>query len=504
MRQNNRLEYNQTRKRDLALSLGDEMRRFLLLIAVLLTCTSGAIYAQTAKPDQTVVVTGRREASEASWTNKCIRYIPFTVPAGATKITIKISCDWGPNKSEGHTLDTGLFDPRGYGFSGPGFRGWAGGNSEDIVVTGDHATTGRFYVPGPLYPGEWNIVQRFLKSTKAGLNYKYTITCSFDGPTPPTTAVPVPKCDQGIIDPKAGWYPGEMHMHTIHSDGNKTLVQSIEQHEAQGYRFMVSTDHNTYTAHYDFADAARVHPEMLLIYGEEFTAAPGHANLVGMKPGSWVDFRLDVDDPRITDIIDTSHELGALFYINHPCSIKWRYPQERWTKADGIEVWNGGFGSDDAQAVLLWESQIKAGRHMAAVGGTDTHGGTPRTATFVYAPNLSSAAILQGMRKEHMFVSESPKGPMLLLASGTSLPGDTAKANKDGYLPVKIHVIGGKGKTLRLIWSSSEEKIAVDSDDFRLDRKLKIDTTQKHCYVRAELLNPDGNMSALTNAIYVN
>lgn len=481
------------------------MKRFLLLLAALLICAAGTAIAQTdVKPSETLVIQGRREASEASWTNKCIRYIPFRVPSGTTKITIKIGLDWGPNKNEGHTLDTGLFDVRGYGFGGPGFRGWAGGSSEEIVVTGDHATTGRFYVRGPLYPGKWNIVQRLLRSTKAGLNYKYTITFSFDGPKPPATAVPVPKCDQGIIKPTAGWYPGEMHMHTIHSDGNKTLVQSMEQHESQGYRFMVSTDHNTSTAHYDFADAAKLHPKTLLIYGEEFTSAPGHANLVGMRPGSWVDFRLGADDPRITDIIDTAHKLGAMFNINHPCSIKWRYPQERWTKADGIEVWNGGFGSDDAQAVLLWESQIKAGRHMAAVGGTDTHGGTPGVATFVYADNLSSAAILDGMRKEHIFVSENPKGPMLILTSGTALPGDTVRVDKDGNVPVEVHVTGGKGRTLRIIWSSSEEKIAVTSDDLKINRKLRMDTTQKQCYIRAELEKPGGGLAALTDAIYVN
>lgn len=480
------------------------MKRFLFLLAALLVCIAGAAVAQTsAKPSETLIIQGRREASEASWTNKCIRYLPFKVPAGVTKIDIKIDLDWGPNKSEAHTLDTGLFDTRGYGFGGPGFRGWAGGSSEEIVVTGDHATTGRFYVPGPLYPGEWNIVQRLLRSTKAGLNYKYTITFSFDGPKPPTKPVPVPKCDQGVIDPAPGWYPGEMHMHTIHSDGNKTLVQSIEQHEAQGYRFMVTTDHNTYTAHYDHADGAKVHPEMLLIYGEEFTGAPGHANLVGMKPGTWLDFRLDLDDPRISDIIDIAHKLGALFNLNHPCSIKWRYPMERCTKADGIEVWNGGFGSDDAQAVLLWESQIKAGRHMAAVGGTDTHGGTPSTTTFVYAKNLSSAAILDGMRKEHMFVSESPKGPMLIMASGAALPGDTVKVDKDGNVPIDIRVIRGKGKTLRLIWSGSEEKIGVTSDNVKFSRTLKMDPAQKHRFIRAELQKPGGGLAALTDAIYV-
>lgn len=480
------------------------MRRFQLLLTGFLFLVSAAALAQDQpKPDQTIVITGRREASEASWSNNRIRYIPFRVPAGATKITIKLTCDWGPNKDEKRTLDTGLFDPRGYGFGGPGFRGWQGGRGSDIVVTGDPATTGRFYVAGPIYPGAWYIVQRFLRSTKAGLNYTYTITFSFDGPAPPLAVRSVPKCDQGIIEPAPGWYPGDMHLHTIHSDGSKTLVQSVEQHESQGYRFMVSTDHNTCTAHYDFADAARQRPKTLLICGEEWTTASGHANVVGMRPGSWVDFRVDPGDGELPSVIETARKMGAMFVINHPCSIKWRYPEQQWAKADAIEVWNGGWGADDVQAVLLWESQIKTGRHIAAIGGSDSHGGMARTATFVYASNLSSGAILDGLRKEHVFVSESARGPMLILTSGTALPGDTVRVGKDGAVPVEVHVIGGKGMTLRLIWSSSEEKITVESDDAKLVRVLKMDPANKHGYIRAELLKPNGGMAALTDAIYI-
>lgn len=474
--------------------------RFLATTVVVL-CAS-ALFAQAPpRSDQVIVIQGRREASEASGKVGAIRYIPFTVPAGVTRISIKPTFDWGIDASQKHTVDTGLFDFHGYGFGSRGFRGWQGGNESEILITGDPATTSRFYIAGDIHPGTWNIVQRFLKSPAFGLNYKYTITLSFSGPAPPSETPAPPACDQGVLDAAPGWYPGDMHLHTIHSDGNKTLVESMVQHESQGYRFMVSTDHNTSRTHYDFAEAARAHPKTLLICGEEWTTAYGHANVVGMRPGSWFDFRVDAKDGKLPGVIDSVHQQGAMFVINHPCSIKWTFPDNEWTTADAIEVWNGGWGADDRQAVELWDKQLREGRHMAAIGGTDTHGGNAHTpVTWVYANNLSLAAITDGLHKEHVFVAESPKGPKLFLTSGTALPGDTVRVGKDGVVAIQARVVGGKGMTLCLIWSGSQEKIAVRSDDVTQARKLNV---LAGGYVRAELVKADGGMAALTNAIYV-
>ncbi len=477
------------------------LRSFAIAMALVFTT---ALFAQAApKPDQTIVIKGRREASEASWSYTAIRYIPFEVPQGTTKITIKMTFDWGSDEKAPRSVETGVFDARGYDFGGNGFRGWQWGRTDDIVITGQRATTSPTYSSGPLYAGTWHIAQRMTRCPSAGLNYTYNVTFSFDGPAPPAS-FPEPGANQGIIEPNAGWYPGDMHLHTIRSDGRKTLVESIEQHEAEGYRFMVCTDHCTNAHHFDFKDAVALNPKTLLICGEEWTTASGHANMVGCPPGFWLDFRVDLDDGKLPIAIDSAHRVGSLFVVNHPFSIKWKYPQEAWIKADAIEVWNGPFGNDDQQAIDLWAGLIKQGRRIGAVGGTDTHGGNVRSpATFVYARNLSVDAIMDGLKKQHAFVSETAKGPMLILSSGTALPGDTVAPDADGCVPVQLQVFSGKGKTLRLVWSEAEEKIEVSTEFFRIERRLKLSETAAHHYVRAELLKPDGKPCALTNAIYV-
>jgi len=63
---------------------------------------------------------------------------------------------------------------------------------------------------------------------------------------------------------------------------------------------------------------------------------------------------------------------------------------------------------------------------------------------------------MDGLKKQHAFVSETAKGPMLILSSGTALPGDTVAPDADGCVPVQLQVFSGKGKTLRLVWSEAE------------------------------------------------
>lgn len=478
------------------------MRSMVKLVAVvaLWIMSAGVAVAQTAAiPDRSIEISGHRDASEAAYNNKSIRYIPFEVPEGVSRLTIKMSFESGENKEDKPAVDSGLFDQRGYGFGSPGLRCWQGQNRADMVITGDAATTSRYCMPGTIESGTWNIIQRYLRSSKAGLDYKYTITFSF-GDAPVTA---VAGLQQGIIEPAAGWYPGDMHMHTVHSDGKKTLEESIEQHEVKGFRFMACTDHNTSAHHYRFTEAAAKHPRTLLISGQEWTTSTGHANAVGLQPGYCLDFRVDAGDGKLPAVIDIAHDMSSLFVINHPFSIKWRYPDAEWEKADAIEVWNGGWTPDDGLAVALWDSKLKQGRRIGAIAGSDTHGGFAANTTVVYARNLSWPAIMEGLRKQHAFLSESPKGPMLIISSDTALPGDTVPADSEGRVSVQVKAFSGRGKTLRLVWSGGEEKVEASSDYFMVDRVLKMGSASKGWYIRAELLKPDGNMSALTNAIYV-
>ncbi len=468
------------------------------------------LVSDTTTPDKVIVIEGRRGPEEAAVSASSLRYLPFDVPEGVTRITVKKEFDHGPDPNQRSTVDLGLFDPRGYGPGGPGFRGWQGGMPGDLVLTGDFATSEpAYYLPGPIPAGRWHLAQWFIKSTPGGLGYKYTITLSFNGPRPPAKMPDVPVYDPGVLNPRAGWYAGNLHAHTRHSDGTRPLEELAARNKAAGFHFLAVTDHNTTRHHYHFAEAAKAHPDHLLLFGDEFTSPFGHANIIGQKPGHWFDFRIDGGDGRLPAVLRDAHRQGAVFMINHPfatcTTCSWRYPEKEWKDADAIEVWNGAWTPEDRKAVDWWDGMLKAGRRIHALGGTDYHRGEDALvpAVLVHAPRLSKTAVMDSLRRGRAFLSERPDGPKLLLTTpgGRAFPGDTVRPHKDSVVPIEVRVTGGKGLALRLVWAASEISLPVETDDATL--RHAVPAASGSSYVRAELLRPNGSVVALTNPLYL-
>lgn len=449
------------------------------------------------------VIEGRREECEAEVSSRSILYLPFEVPEGVTQINIRKELGFGDSDRRG-TVDHGLFDPRGIGFGGPGYRGWQGGTSEDIVFTGDVSTSGSWFIPGPITPGTWHLAQWFLLSPPSGMDYKYTITLSFDGPTPPANTPDVPAYDPGIISPTPGWYPGQLHTHSLHSDGGHALNDLVAHCKSAGLSFLACTDHNNPRSHWHYAEAARENPDMLLIFGQEITSPGGHAGVLGTKPRFWFDFRIDAGDGQLPKLVEMAHGQGATFVVNHPyagcTTCEWQYPQNEWKDADAIEVWNGRWTPDDRMAVDLWDSMLRSGRKIAAVGGSDYHRGNDALipTIWAYTKNLSEAAVMAAIRSGRSFLSDGPK---VFLKSGNALPADTVTLAGDEMIDMNVQVIDGKGMALRLISSDSQVEFAINADDMIINHRFALDG--KRGYVRAELVRSHGSVAVITNPIYV-
>ncbi len=489
--------------------------------------------AGSVRAAQVIVIEGRREAREAAVSADSIRYLPFDVPPGVTRIHVKKEFDHGPDPNARNTVDLGLFDPRGYAFGGPGFRGWQGGMPDDLVLSGDMADS-PYYLAGPIPAGRWHLAQWFIKSTRAGLGYKYIITLSFDGAPPPARMPAVPRYQPGVLNPAPGWYAGNLHAHSRHSDGTRTLAEVVARNKAAGFHFLAATDHNTPRHHYEFAATAQQHPDHLLLFGDEFTSPFGHANIIGQRPGHWFDFRINGGDGRLPQIIAQAHRQGAIFMINHPftgcTTCLWRYPFAEAQSADAIEVWNGTWNEDDRLAVEWWDRLLKQGRRIHALGGSDYHRGDDplMPATWVYARNLSQPAVMEAMRRGRAFLAESPHGVKLYLSAqnGRALPGDSIRLYSGDAVAVQVRVTGGQGLTLRLVSCGGEAQRPIASADAVLNlsvplksrvanerktasaaaadaRRTALPAPASGCYVRAELRRPDGAMAALTNPIYI-
>lgn len=499
------------------------MRIHRTTIAVALTLGAAALFINrplagqppaTAQP-KVILIEGRREPGEASVSTKAMRYLPFDVPEGVTRITVHKEFDHGPDPTRKNTVDLGIFDPRGYGTGAPGFRGWQGGAPGDLVIAGAAEECSPHGVPGPIQAGRWYLAQYFLASSPAGLGYKYTVTLSYDGVKSPVRFPTPPVYKPGILRNTPGWYTGNLHVHSLHSDGGRPFSELVARNVAMGFDFVVSTEHNSPTAHFRFAEAARANPGHLLIAGTEFTSPSGHANILGQQPGYFFDFRMDAGDGKLPAVIREVHKQGGVFMVNHPfatcTSCTWLYPEAEWQEADAIEVWNGLWSPEDRKAVDLWDRLLKQGRFIYAYGGTDYHRGEDAMvpAARVYAKNLSRDAIMDGLKHGHVNLSESPSGPTLTLESldGKQMPGDTAVAkrteNGQALFPIRVRVKGGEGKCLRLIWADGEYTVDIHGAEAAVTRDIIVTPTRNLSYIRAELADETGKVYALTNPIHL-
>lgn len=146
-----------------------------------------------ARPPDLVISGGLTGADHRS-----VRREPFMVPAGVTTLAVRFDYD---GKAERTVIDLGIDDPHG-------FRGWSGGNKTYFEVGRLQATPS--YLPGPLDPGRWHLVLS-VPNIRPDSVARYRAEVWFlgigEGARVPT-----------VLRSQPGWYRGDLHMHTGHSD----------------------------------------------------------------------------------------------------------------------------------------------------------------------------------------------------------------------------------------------------------------------------------------------
>jgi hypothetical protein len=321
------------------------------------------------------------------------RYVTFEVPPGVPAISVRLRYD----RREA-VLDLGLFDP-------DGFRGWSGSNKEGFVVTATRATPG--YLPGPLVAGEWQVLLGLHRVPPEEVAFELEIDLGRAEPEPEEPAPPCPERPPRRELPAADsrvWLAGDLHTHTVHSDGILTVAGLACLARERGLDFLAVTDHNTISHHAELP-AASVHAGVLLVPGFELTTDRGHANCLGAD--GWVDFRRSAD----TWLADTEAAEGLLS-INHPLAgdLAWRLPMER--RPPLIEVWHSSWNRR-WPGPLEWWTEWGAG---LAIGGSDFHRfgdddlpGAPTTWLEVEEDD-----VLGALRAGRVAISAAPDGPVAI------------------------------------------------------------------------------------------
>lgn len=452
-------------------------------------------------------------------------YVAFEMPQNATRLEVSYAYhrpDVSPEVGggPGNVIDLGVFDPRGVELLTAGFRGWSGSDRAQFYIEPQRATPG--YIRGPLQPGEWQILlggARFQDPTVA-YHIAVNIDVALDGDVPegelpPPRPVPAPA-------PKAGparWWRGDLHSHTIHSDGYNTVAELAAQGRDRGLDFFAVTDHNT-ISHFD--DVARASTSDLLIFpGEEITTYHGHANAWGID--GWVDFRCeDVETAR--RVMDDVHERGGRFSVNHP---KQHGPPWLFTDLRGyrfMEVWGAPWRWFNWESLEYWLQHLDEGRRLIAVGGSDVHSIAPAVwrqpnglgepCTWIYCQGpLDEATVLDTLDSGRVFVSEGWSGPFLELTADLdgngalqSMMGDVVE-RREGRAKFRLRYFGPVDKKLRvyrnreLVW----EAVAPSEEHAE---EFELDIEGERTYVRAEACGfrgrPDRGevVHAMTNPVF--
>lgn len=391
------------------------MRHILIAAALAFSaCTSASTPEQPSNLEPIILAGDLTRADHQTY-----HEIPFTVPPGTGRIAIDFTYD----KANRTVIDLGLRDPDGQ-------RGWSGGNKSHIEIGQFYSTPS--YRSGKIQPGAWRLVLG-IPNIREGQTAHYQATIAFSSDnsrTPPPHATLA-----NPISTQPGWYRGDFHMHTAHSDGSCDFagtrgpcpaINTFAAARDAKLDFAAITDHNTITQLDEIAKLQVSFPKTLLIPGMEVTTFYGHANAIGVT--DFVDFQLGSPRlPTLGKLFDELDAQGAILSINHPAlpsgevcmGCGWTVKDTDWSRVTAIEVINGstlrtGGSEGPTSGIRFWDNLLKQGYRLTAIGGSDNHDATDRTGekqspvgkptTVVYAGELSTKAIIAGVKSGRVFV----------------------------------------------------------------------------------------------------
>lgn len=448
--------------------------------------------------------------------------VPFKVPAGVRRVTLTFSY----TKRDQHTvLDLGIEDATQ-------LRCWSGGNKSTLTVGESDATPS--CLPGPISEGEWKLLIG-VPNIRSSVVAHYTAEVFF---TRTGLVADEPAILREPVRNTPGWYRGDLHMHTAHSDGRcpnqsgqlvpcPTFV-TVQAAAKRGLDFIAITDHNT-TSHYNsMRELQPYFDKLLLIPGREITTFDGHANMFGTT--QYLDFR--EDGKHVADmntLLRNAQQLGGLIAINHPDSptgeacmgCGWSpSPPVDMHLVNAIEAVNGGSIENPTPGIEFWKHQLDLGYRLTATGGSDNHradvpldrrGSIGRPTTVVYAEELSTPAILAGIRSGRVFIDLTGSSDRMLdfketTPSSSAVMGSAVQASSGAEVTFEVHVAHCNGAIANLQIDSTVAQPSFTQSVHSDDQTLLfhwISDGKRH-WLHPEISNPDGHLLLLGNAIYMN
>lgn len=312
------------------------------------------------------------------------------------------------------------------------------------------------------------------------------------------------------------YYAGDLHQHTLFSDGSDTVEELARADIAAGLSWALLSDHNDNTGISEWMQTSRFiydikdgqYKYFTPIPGCEITTAYGHFQSIGSSAvvEQW-EIELSLGENPIEEVKIITEEIvrnGGICQLNHPYStggMGFNSYDGEWDligNFNTIEIWNGYFETpgyitpngelnQNRQSMLKWFELLNQGYRIFATSGTDLHSSEgsynpnlynesdPYSAYkkelkktgqyagmptyFAYAAGeVTTEKILDAIENGHGFVTN---GVLIFANVDGHVYGETAQAG-DGNKTVNVELFCRDGLTKLNIYKNGEYVSQID------------------------------------------
>ena len=200
-------------------------------------------------------------------------------------------------------------------------------------------------------------------------------------------------------------YPGNIHVHSTHSDGSSDIPQIADAAAAAGLSYVMIADHENLAG----LPEENIYNGVIVLVGSEINRLHSHYLAFGIRQ------EIEPDEENPQKVIDRVRAEGGIGFIAHPfekgspfIEKGKAYPWKRWPvfNFDGLEIWNytshwrgratsfvktlywffinrkAALDQPSPEALKLWDCYNKAGYHITGIGSSDAHAAPYRLGPF--------------------------------------------------------------------------------------------------------------------------
>lgn len=271
--------------------------------------------------------------------------------------------------------------------------------------------------------------------------------------------------DPKTLGPLGTWFKGNLHTHTLNSDGDSTPDDVVRWYREHGYNFVAITDHNYFT-NVDGLNALHgAGGKFIVIKGEEVTDRfgdkPIHVN--GLNPSGFITppgGRSVV--AMVQNMIDAIRAARGVPSINHP-NFGWAISADELGQVQRtklFEVFNGhptvnNLGGGGVPGLEeTWDRILSSGKLLYGIAVDDAHSfkrpedkTVPRPGTgwvWVRVPRLEPRAIVDALERGDFYSSTGVE----MQAIDVSASALTLTVRQERSSKYRIQFIGRQGRVL--------------------------------------------------------